>query len=63
MDAAAKMVSTSASAGLLGVRVYRNWLVVRAFPYVDANEVFLVPFPSRSVCRRVWELGGQLHLV
>ena len=37
--------------------------MVCAFPYVDANEVFLVPFPSSRVCRRVWELGSQLHLV
>ena len=59
----AELVNTSTFPGLLGVRIHRNWFTVLAFPYVDANEVFLVPFSSGSVCRRVWKLGGQLHLV
>ena len=38
-------------------------LLFALFPYVDADEVFLVPFSPGSVCHGVWELGSQLHLV
>ena len=47
----------------MGIRIYRHRFTLLAFPYVDADEVLLVPFPSGSLRCRMWELGGQLHLV